>query len=83
MNHWWKIKIFTDNKEVISGFIITDTKDEPLKNNTNADVYHFHIKDRKSIACQPSTYTIYANKIIYIQTDYIGTEPSNVGYDCV
>lgn len=83
MNHWWKIKIITDNKETISGFMITSTKDEPIEKNEDADIYHFYIRDRKSIACQPSVYSIYTNKITYIQTYYLGTEPSQVGYDCI
>lgn len=83
MNHWWKIKIVTDNKEIISGFLLTDTDLDPTDNNEHIDIYHFYIRERKAITCRLSMYTIYANKITYIQTYYLGTEPTQVGYDCV
>lgn len=80
MNYWWKIKIITDNKETISGFMLTNSANDPIAEApAYTEMFHIKIRDRKSIACQPSTYTLYATKITYIQTYYLGTEPSQVG----
>jgi hypothetical protein len=84
MNHWWKIKIITDNKETISGFILTASKIDPIADASHIpEVYHLNIRERKSTCIQSSTYTIPFSKITYIQTYYLGTEPSQVGYDAI
>ena len=86
MNHWWKIKIITDNKETISGFMLTASKTDPIADADGAyipEVYHLNIRERKTLCTQYSTYTIPFSKITYIQTYYLGTEPSQVGYDAI